>query len=211
MLFVLVFALTRAVGVTAPLANFSAAYALAFCAGVYFRGRTAWWLPLGVMVLTDVALNLYYSLHNHIAVWSLTTLRYQALNYVAFAVLIWLGRRFKPQSSFLSLLSGGILGALLFYVITNTASWLFNPFGAPEYVHKDLLSWLNALIRGTGGWPETWQFFRNTLLSGGLFTALFVGAAKLSAESPADKRAGARSEEPEPESEAEHEPEGAEA
>jgi hypothetical protein len=31
---------------------------------------------------------------------------------------------------------------------------------------------------GTAGWPETWKFFRNTLLSGGLFTALFVGVMK---------------------------------
>ncbi|MDB6026380.1 MAG: hypothetical protein JWM68_2603 [Verrucomicrobiales bacterium] len=32
---------------------------------------------------------------------------------------------------------------------------------------------------GTGNWPETWTFFRNTLMSGGLFTGLFVGAVKL--------------------------------
>lgn len=211
LLFIFVFALTRAVGTTAPLASFSAAYALMFCAGVYFRGRSAWWLPLGAMVITDVALNFYYSLHNHIDVWTRSNLIYLAANYVAYVVLIWLGRRFKPQSSFLSLLGGGILGALLFYIITNTASWLFNPFAAPEYVHKTLLTWFNALTRGTGGWPETWQFFRNTLLSGGLFTAFFVGAAKLSAESPADKRAGARADDSQSEPEAEHEPEGAEA
>ena len=49
--------------------------------------------------------------------------------------------------------------------------------------------------------PTTWEMFRNTLGSGGLFTALFAGSAKLteSAESPADKKAGARDdEEPEP-------------
>ncbi|HAO80629.1 MAG TPA: hypothetical protein DCQ92_16990, partial [Verrucomicrobia subdivision 3 bacterium] len=50
-------------------------------------------------------------------------------------------------------------------------------------------------------------FFRNTLLSGGLFTALFAAAGKLTAESPADKTAGAR----EPEAEGEAEPEEAKA
>ena len=94
-----------------------------------------------------------------------------------------------------------ILGALLFYLITNTASWLFNPFHNPEYT-KNFLGWLTALTKGTGGYPETWQFFRNTLLSGGLFTGLFVGAKKLTAESPAEKVAGAKSEE-EPEAEPE--------
>jgi hypothetical protein len=42
--------------------------------------------------------------------------------------------------------------------------------------------------------PPTWEFFRSTLLSSGLFTALFVGSVKLTtpAESPADKEAGVR-------------------
>jgi hypothetical protein len=36
------------------------------------------------------------------------------------------------------------------------------------------------LTKGTQGYPQTWEFFRNTLLGGGLFTGLFVGAMKLS-------------------------------
>lgn len=194
--FILAFALSRIPGVLPQ--NFSAAYALMFCAGVYFVGRIGWWLPLGVMLVTDIGLNLYYWAHGW-HVWSPQVLKYQLFNYVAYAIIIWLGRRFKPQSSFTALLGGGILGALLFYFITNTASWLFNPFGNPEYT-KTLLGWLTALIKGTSGWPQTWEFFRNTLLSGGLFTALFVGAMKLTApsESPQDKEAGVRSDEPEP-------------
>jgi hypothetical protein len=173
----LVFALTRVPGVLPD--NFSAAYALVFCAGVYFSGRMAWWLPLVTMLITDVALNCYYWLALGWAVWTPLNLAYLSFNYVAYLVLIWLGRRFKPQASFLSLLGGGILGALLFYFITNTASWLFNPFHNPEYT-KTLAGWLLALTKGTVGWPQTWEFFRNTLLSGGLFTGLFVGAMKFS-------------------------------
>ena len=195
-LFLALAALSRWPGLFPP--SFSAVYALVFCAGVYFAGRLAWWLPLGTLLLTDIALNMYYWLHGGWDVWSGTVLRYQLVNYAGYAVLIWLGRRFKPQSSFLSLLGGGLLGAILFYLITNTASWLFNPFGNPEY-GKSFSGWLIALIRGTNGWPQTWEFFRNTLLSGGLFTALFVSAMKLTApaESPAEKEAGVRSETPE--------------
>ena len=40
--------------------NFSAAYALLFCAGVFLPRKLAWWLPLGTMLATDVALNFYY-------------------------------------------------------------------------------------------------------------------------------------------------------
>ena len=98
----------------------------------------------------------------------------------------------------------------MFYLITNTASWLFNPFHNPEYT-KNLAGWLLALTKGTGGYPPTWEFFRNTLLSGGLFTALFAAAAKLTAESPAEKTVGQREPEKEPEAEPPAEPEEAKA
>lgn len=196
-IFVATFALSRIPGLL-PL-NFSVAYAFAFCAGVYFRGARAWWLPLGVMLATDLGLNCYYQ-HNDPAhdVWSSANLANLAFNYAAYAVLIFLGRRFKPQSSFLGLLGGGLLGAILFYFITNTASWFFNPYQNPEYT-KTIAGWLVALTKGTGGYPPTWEFFRNTLLSGGLFTSLFVGAIKLTApaESPVEKEAGVREKEPE--------------
>ncbi len=171
-----VFALSRIPGMLPQ--NFSAAYALVFCAGVYFSGRMAWWLPLCTLLVTDIGLNLYYHFYLGYDVFGLPNLKEQVFNYVAYLALIWLGRRFKPGSSFLALLGGGVLGALLFYVLTNTASWFFNPFHNPEYA-KTLLGWLTALTKGTAGYPQTWEFFRNTLLSGGLFTGLFVGAAKM--------------------------------
>ena len=54
----LVFALTRIPGVMPN--NFSAAYALAFCGGVYFTGVTAWWLPMAALLGTDVLLNVFH-------------------------------------------------------------------------------------------------------------------------------------------------------
>jgi hypothetical protein len=171
----IVFAISRIPGMLPQ--NFSAAYALAFCAGVYFAGRAGWWIPLLTLLITDIGLDIYY-LHLGWHVFDLPTIRYQLINYLAFGVIIFLGRRFKPSSTFAGLLGGGILGALLFYIITNTASWWFNPFGNPEYT-KTFLGWLTALTKGTQGWPQTWEFFRNTLLSGGLFTGLFVGAMKI--------------------------------
>jgi hypothetical protein len=190
-----VFALSRIPGMLPQ--NFSAAYALTFCAGVYFAGGMAWWLPLATLVITDLGLNLYY-LHLGWNVFDLPVLKYQLFNYAAYICLIWFGRRFSPKASFIGLLGGGILGAILFYLITNTASWFFNPFGNLEYT-KNLQGWLVALTKGTGGWPQTWEFFRNTLLSGGLFTALFVGAAKIieAAESAKEKDGPEAAEEPE--------------
>jgi hypothetical protein len=182
-LLMLVFALSRIPGVLPQ--NFSAAYALAFCGGLYFTGAMAWWLPLGTLLATDILLNVFYY---HEPVFSV----YMLIKTLSFVALVALGRLFSPRANFFKLLGGGLLGALLFYFITNTASWLNNP----EYA-KTLAGWLKALTTGLPGYPSTWEFFRNTLLSGGLFTGLFVGAMKATAESPAEKTAGVRNEETE--------------
>jgi hypothetical protein len=189
-----VFALSRIPGMLPQ--NFSAAYAIAFCGGVYFSGAMAWWLPMGVLLGTDILLNVFYY---HASVFT----PYMAVKTLSFLGIIALGRLFSPRANLLKLLGGGLLGAILFYFVTNTASW----FNDPAYA-KTIAGWIQALTVGRPDFhPTTLEFFRNTLLSGGLFTALFVGAVKLTAhtESPADTRAGARDEEPqgEPESEPE--------
>jgi hypothetical protein len=199
-----VFAISRIPGLL-PL-NFSVVYAFAFCAGVFFPKKLVWWLPLATILATDLGLNFYYQSKGY-TVWDGPDLANLAFNYAAYAVLLLLGRGFKPETSLIKLVGGGLLGAILFYLITNTASWFFNPFHNPEYT-KTIAGWIIALTRGVSGWPTTLEFFRNTLLSGGLFTALFAAAHKLTAESPADKTAGAR--EPEA-SETEAEPEEAKA
>ena len=170
--FMLVAALSRWPGLFPP--NFSAFYALAFCAGAFFPRNIKWWLPLGTLVATDIALDFYYQ--------SFSVM--QLVNYAAFGLIILFGTRFNHRSRFLGLLAGGIVGAILFYLITNTASWLSNP----EYT-KDLAGWIIALTKGTSGYPPTLEFFRNTLMSGGLFTGLFAGALKLTeaAESAKEK------------------------
>jgi len=195
-IFVAVFALSRIPGLMPP--NFSVAYAFAFCAGAFFGGALAWWLPLVTMLVTDVALNLFYY---HTAPVGF----YLVLNYALYALLIALGKWFGRKAPFFKLLLGGALGAVIFYLVTNTLAWLQDAAYA-----KTLAGWIQALTTGRPDWhPTTWEMFRNTLLSGGLFTALFAAAGKLTAESPADKIAGAR--EPEAEAEPETEPEEAKA
>jgi hypothetical protein len=170
--------------------NFSAAYAMAFCAGVYFPKKVRWWLPLGVLLAMEFILNgLYY----HV---SLTTV-YTVVNLVTFAAIIWLGTAFNPRNSWFKLLGGGLLGALVFYVITNTASWIFDP-GYP----KTLSGLIQALTTGLPQYPPTWTFLKNTLLSGGLFTGFFAGAMKLSEaaeEAKEEEPAEQSAEEPLPE------------
>ncbi len=86
-IFILVFALSRIPGLMPW--NFSVAYAFAFCAGVYFRGAVKWWLPLGVMLVTDVALDVFYYHVSPFGYWLV-------LNYAIYAVIIGLGQWFGP-------------------------------------------------------------------------------------------------------------------
>ena len=195
-MFITVFALSRIPGLMPP--NFSVAYAFAFCAGVYFPGALAWFLPLSVMLVTDVSLNVFYY---HAPPFGF----YLVLNYAVYALLIGLGKWFGRKASFFKLVLGGLAGAVIFYLVTNTLAWLQDAVYA-----KTIAGWIQALTLGRPDWhPTTWEMFRNTLLSGGLFTALFVAAGKLTAESPADKTAGAR--EPATEEKPEAEPEEAKA
>lgn len=178
--------------------NFSAAYALFFCAGLYLPRRLAWTIPLGVMAASDLLLTFG---HYHPEGYSILQFaRDQAPNYAAYAVLIGLGCALGGKRSWGTLLSGGVVGALLFYLITNTAAWMSSP-GYP----KSLAGWIQALTVGLPGYPPTWEFFRNTLLSGGIFSGLFVGAMKAVEE--AEKAAAEEKTEEETEGEADGEAE----
>ena len=188
----LVFALSRIPGVLPK--NFSAAYAMAFCGAVYFSGAMAWWLPLGTLLATDIALNVFYY-HETVFSW------YMWVKTLGFVAIVAIGKTFSERDGWFKLLGGGLLGAVLFYLITNTASWLNDSAYA-----KTLAGWIQALTIGRPDiHPTTWEFFRNTLISSGLFTALFVSSVKFTApaESPADKEAGTCEPSNEPATEAE--------
>lgn len=181
--------------------NFSAVYALMFCAGALLPQRRGLAVPLSLLLVTDVALNIYYQSVHGWPVWAPSSLASLTFNYAAYVALYFAGRGTRPLAEicrrvggkwgraarWLMLVLGGFAAALLFYLITNTASWLFNPFHNPEYT-RNLLGWITALTQGTKNLPQTWEFFRNTFLSSGLFAALFAGAWELTAtESPAEK------------------------
>lgn len=198
LIFVAVFAVSRIPGLMPQ--NFSVVYAFVFCAGIFFPRNLVWWLPLAAVFLSDILINVF---GYHAAAVGF----YMIPNYAVYALLILLGKQFGKNSSFPTLIFGGLLGALIFYFVTNTFAWL-----ADSAYAKTLAGWIQALTTGRPDFhPTTWEMFRNTLLSGGIFTALFAAAAKFTAESPADKTAGQRAPEKENEAEPQAEPEEASA
>jgi hypothetical protein len=198
LLLLLVFGLSRWPGLLPD--NFSAAYAIVFCAGLYVPGVAGWIIPLAVLAGTDLVISLVF--YPQYFSWTRFLLD-QAPNYAAYAGLIALGRSLGRQRPWWLLLGGGIVGAMLFYLVTNTASWLILNYP------KTWAGWIRALTIGQPGHAQTWEFFRNTLSSGGLFTGLFVGAMKLT-ETEAEKEADEPAKDAQPAKE-DHEPADAEA
>src|SRR5689334_10107105 len=99
----IVFAITRWPGLMPQ--NFSAAYAMAFCAGVYFPHKLRWWVPLAAFLAMDLVLNAFYY---NVPLFD----GYTLFKLGAFAGIIWLGTLFSPKRSWLTLVTGGLLGAL---------------------------------------------------------------------------------------------------
>lgn len=147
-------------------ANFPPMMAVAFCGAVYFRDRRYWWLPFAGLCLTDLYINWFYAreygYHMEIPAY--------LARAGSFAIALGLGSWVAKRKSWLWLLTGGFVGALLFYIITNTQSWWGDAFYA-----KTLAGWVQALTIGHPEYPPTILFFRNTLFGDLMFTGLFSG------------------------------------
>ncbi|MBA3849564.1 MAG: hypothetical protein C0502_06155 [Opitutus sp.] len=148
------------------ISNFSPLMAIAFCGAVYFRNRLMWAVPFLALALSDVYINNFYAREYGIH-WSVAGF---VARTFCFALALGLGWWVSRRKSWLWLLNGSLLGALLFYVITNTQSWFTDPFYA-----KTLAGWWQALTVGHPEFPPTIYFFRNTLFGDLMFTGLFAG------------------------------------
>ena len=162
----LVFAASRWPGMLPQ--NFSAAHALLFCAAFWLPGWMGWVLPLATIIVTDILLNLF---HYNMPVM----VPELVVNWMILALFVVLAKWLAKRRSYGRVFLGTLLGALLFYLVSNTVSWLVNPVYA-----KSIAGWVQALTVGLPGFPPTWVFGLKSLLGTGLFTGLFAGAMKWS-------------------------------
>ena len=175
----LIFAVSRWPGMLPQ--NFSAAHALLFCAAFWLPGWMGWVLPLATIIVTDILLNVF--------AYDVTVLDPRLVtNWMILALFVVLAKWLARRRSYGRVFLGTLFGALLFYLVSNSVSWMVNPAYA-----KTIAGWVQALTVGLPGFPPTWVFGLKTLLGTGLFTGLFAGAMKLSEAMDAT--------EPEPEAE----------
>ena len=147
--------------------NFSPMAAIALCGAIFFPRRIAILAPLAAFLVSDLVLNAFYMASTpHVT--SLLSAR-MIPEYLALGLSAFLGWKLRANPKASLILGASIIGSIAFYVITNTGDWLTEPLYA-----KTLAGWVQALTTGLPGYPPTFTFFRNTLASDLLFTAIFV-------------------------------------
>ena len=149
--------------------NFSPVYAICFCAGLYLSGWRAWAVPLGLLFVSDVVMNYFVYRPMGYSVFSVSMIG----SYALYLLLIAMGWRLGEKQSSAILIGGGMLGACAFFFGSNTLVWL----GDPMYT-KTVAGWVQSVTVGKAGFPPAILFFRNSVVSGALFTAVIVFAVR---------------------------------
>jgi hypothetical protein len=145
------------------LLNFAPLAAIALCAAAYFPAKYKFTVPMIALLISDVVLNVHYG-------FSLLS-PFVLSHYLGFALVGCLGLLLQNRRSMKTLLPASIAGSLIFYVVTNSVSWVFDPGYAKNFA--GLIQSLTVGLPQYSATP-TWMFFRNSVVSDLLFTGLFI-------------------------------------
>jgi hypothetical protein len=149
------------------LPNFSPLMAAALCGAVFIPGWLGMVVPVAALLVSDALLNVHYGVPvvSSQLLWTLP-------GYLIAVGLGWMIR--ERRGGLLAILGGTLVASVLFYLITNTGSWL----GLAAYP-QNFTGWIQSLTIGLPGYPPTWVFFRNSLVSDLLFAAFFVAVERV--------------------------------
>jgi len=149
-------------GFLPELPNFSPVAAVAFCGGLFLPGVLAWIVPISVLFVSDLALAM---LLGYPAFSSA-----QFVSWTCILAVVEIGRLLSKASfSTPRFFSALICSGLFFYLVTNTAAWI----GNPSYPRGLGGLWM-SLTTGLPGFPPSWMFYRNALVSDLVFGVLLL-------------------------------------
>jgi len=134
--------------------NFTPIAAIALFAGVYLSKRTALILPVLAMVISDIFIG-----HYEISLMTVV--------YGSFLFYVLLGFWLKKNKKWYTIGGSAILGAVLFFLITNFAVWVFTPWYVKTFAGL-IQCYFMAL-----------PFFKNTLLGDLFYVSVFFGIYEL--------------------------------
>jgi len=133
--------------------NLTSVTALALFGGAYFSNRwQAFLVPLIALVVSDVMLGLY---------------KHMEVQYLSFALIVCIGFQLQQRRTAPRVASAALLGALVFFVVTNLGVWAFDSLYPKTFT--GLIACYVAAI----------PFFRNTLLGDLIYTATLFGGFRL--------------------------------
>ena len=141
--------------------NVSPMAALILCGAATLPKRWAIAVPFVALLGTDLILNAHYG-------HPLINAEFLAKT-VAFGIIASFGWQLRKNARAAVLFPAVIGGSIFFYLVTNTASWFYDP----GYL-KNLSGWTQAMTTGLPAFQPTWMFYRNTFVSDMVFTALFL-------------------------------------
>ncbi len=149
------------------LPNFAPIMAIALCGALLLPGWMALVVPFTALLVSDLLLNFHYG----VAAFGTGEL----VRYAVYALGIGAGLALRNRNAATPAIFATVAGSsLLFYLVTNTAAWLGN-----AAYPQNLGGLVQSLTVGLPGFPPTWVFFRNSLVSDLLFTGLILGAVAL--------------------------------
>ena len=134
--------------------NFTPIAAIALFGGVYFSRKTALFLPIAAMLVSDIFIGFY-------------DFKIMTAVYASFLFSVLLGFWIKKHKKWQTIAGGAVLSALLFFLITNFAVWAFSPLYAKTFFGL-IQSYVMAL-----------PFFKNSLLGDIFYVSVFFGAYEM--------------------------------
>jgi hypothetical protein len=163
-------------GLLPELPNFSPVAAVAFCGGLFLPGVLAWIVPISVLLVSDLALAMLlgYSAFSSA----------QFVSWTCILAVVEIGRLLSKASFSTPRFFSALIGSgLFFYLVTNTAAWI----GNPSYPRGFGGLWM-SLTTGLPGFPPSWMFYRNALVSdlvvGVLLLSVWALARRTARENP---------------------------
>ena len=145
--------------------------AVALCGGLFLPRRLALIVPLGILLVSDLVIDAHYGA-NFFAGSLLA--RYILLALVGLggmALRRWSSQR---EAGLFTVLTAALAGSVFFYVASNALTWL----GSSTYPQTAAGLW-QALTVGLPGFPPSYLFFRNALVSDALYSMVFLACVRL--------------------------------
>ncbi len=134
--------------------NFAPITAIALFGGVYLSRKTAFFLPVIAMFISDIFIG-YYEFSLMLSV------------YISFLLMVFLGFWLKKRKKWYNIGGSALLSGLLFFIITNFAVWAFTPWYPFNFA--GLMECYTMAL----------PFFKNTLLGNLFYVTVFFGAYEL--------------------------------